>query len=207
MTELMVAMVIVAVMASSAGVFFAKLLTIQEREREEAYIREKLSDICGAYADFLSVGSNMYTNSADNEIIVGYRQETGGVSLETNIADRVAYLKSSIKSAEQSDDSMTTAVDIDIYSKDPVADAGSLVRIMGDDVSQKYSRSIRGDASLIPLIGGMVSCRITPVDSSMTNAALGYLEVSARYKVENEDDEYVVKTATVGRVVRLWNRK
>ena len=52
--ELMVTIVIVAVLAATLGMFFVKLLRIQEREREEAYIRERLADICAAYADFVS---------------------------------------------------------------------------------------------------------------------------------------------------------
>ena len=94
--ELMVTIVIVSVLAATVGMFFVKLLTIQEREREEAYIRERLSDICGVYADFISIGSSFSTatNLSDQATVVKYRQETGGVSLETGLVSRVAYLTS-----------------------------------------------------------------------------------------------------------------
>ena len=89
--ELMVTIVIVSVLAATLGVAFVKLLNIQEREREEAYVREKLADICGEYADKLSIGSSIISTST-NATIVKYRQETGGVSLETGLVTRVAYL-------------------------------------------------------------------------------------------------------------------
>ena len=92
--ELMVTIVIVAFLSATVGTFVCKLLTIQERDREEAYIREKLTDICGAYADFLSIGSSISstTGVSNQETVVKYRSETGGVSLETGIVTRVAYL-------------------------------------------------------------------------------------------------------------------
>ena len=201
--ELMVTIVIVSVLAATVGMFFVKLLTIQEREREEAYIREKLSDICGAYADFISIGSSFSTatNLFDQATVVKYRQETGGVSLETGLVSRVAYLTSLMNITNKT-------IDLNIqYStdeKEPERRYSTLSRIM------------RGDASLIPLIGDMVSLKITPLNSNTTyqdvdfpvlqttDVALGNLEVTACYKVKNDEG---FKTVKVERVVRLWNRE
>ena len=199
--ELMVTIVIVAVLAAALGMFFVKLLRIQEREREEAYIRERLSDICATYADFVSVGSSFHTstNSVNALTAVKYRMETGGVSLETGRVTKVAYLTTMMNLTNRT-------VDMDIYSQ------GS------EGLTRKFSRAMGGDASLIPLLGDMVSCTITPLNHhtkpevgtngyETTYAALGWLQVSAEYEVKNDDGEMETKTATAGRVVRLWNRE
>jgi len=70
-------------------------------------------------------------------------------------------------------------------------------------------------AALLPLAGDLTRCTIVPLNGSIweedggqtSDAALGYLEVEARYRVKGEDGEYEWKTATAGRVVRLWNWK
>ena len=190
--ELMVTIIIVTVLAATVGMFFVKLLTIQENEREEAYIREKLTDICGAYADDLSVGRS-FSRSNHTEIVT-YRQESGGVSLETGRVTRVAFLSLSLTNRE---------VRLDI--------SGFVQR----EIVRKNSRGVRGDASLIPLVGDMVSFRITPLkgnstvdgDSWTSDAALGWLEATARYRIEGDDGNIIEKPVTVGRVVRLWNSR
>jgi prepilin-type N-terminal cleavage/methylation domain-containing protein len=198
--ELMVTIVIVAVVASVLGVFFVKLLGIQEQEREEAYIREKLSDVCGIYADFMSVGDafSTSTNSSNPLTAVTYRQETGGISLETGLASRVAYLTAQINN-------VTSNVDLNVYA----LEAG--------ETNRKLSRSLNGFAHLIPIVGDMMSFTIRPLNNTWiesgtneyktSNSALGYIEVAAAYRIKNEDGFYETKTASVGRVVRLWNRE
>lgn len=188
--ELMVTIVIVAVLAVSVGTLFVKLLTIQENEREEAYIRERLADICGAYADDLSVGTS-FCRSNGTEIVT-YRHETGGVSLETGRVSHVARLASAIANG-------AVRFDVDAFIK--------------QEIVRKSSHAASGDATLIPLLGDMVSFRITPFDGTgdgggnwVSNGALGWLEATARYSVE-EDGKPVVKSVKVGRVVRLWNRE
>lgn len=205
--ELMVTIVIVSVLAATVGTFFAKLLTLQENEREDAYIREKLVDICGACADALSVGSTLgtYYTPSNHEMVVKYRQETGGVSLETGVVSRVAYLTLSLAATNRN-----VVVGVDGF------DRGALVR--------KLTRQINGDADLIPLLGRLVSCTITPVNANnavleqldgdirslnyaTTDAALAYLEVKAQYQVKDIDGEVRKKTVSAGRMVRLWNRE
>lgn len=220
--ELMVTIVIVSVLAATVGSFFVKLLTIQERERDEAYIREKISDICGAYADMLSIGSAIIAsdNPSNQVTIVKYRQETGGVSLETGCVTRVAYLTSMMTN---------TVMNFDVLSLVPEE----------EDLDKKFltklTRRASGNAALIPLPGDMVSCTLTPLGTTglpahdpmnemddylsrrmaqkedygfeMTDAALGRLEVKARYKIKDDEGEFVSKTVTVERVVRLWNRE
>ncbi len=215
--ELMVTIAIVSVLAATVGMFFVKLLNIQEHEREEAYVRERLADVCGAYADALSIGSAFITGatSSNRMTIVKYRQETGGVSLETGTVTRVAYLKSAMNPTNNT-------VDLDIFG----IELGTL--------DLKMSRKARGDASLIPLPADMLSCTISPLcktkppsvlngddvtcfsemlphvstqDTLLQNAALGWLEVKAHYKVKNDEGEFVQKIVKTGRVVRLWNRE
>ncbi len=193
--ELMVTIVIVVFVSLTAMVFFAKLINLKEREREDAYVREKLADFCGAYADMLSVGTSIqYKGGASTNvpITVAYRQETGGVSLETGVVSRVAYVASQVNMTNNT-------VDLNIEGRN--------LRIV---------RHASGNAALIPVVGDMVSCTIKPFnytgldekDGYVTyNAALGYLEVKARYAIKNRDGESVTKTASVGRVVRLWNRE
>jgi hypothetical protein len=194
--------VIVAVLSATVGVFFVKLLNIQEQDREEAYVREKLVDICGAYADMMSVGSSIGTiTNADNYAMkVNYRHETGGVSLETGVVTKVSHI---ITRANKLDG----VLDLGVYA----FESGGL--------DLKLARPMRGDAALIPLTGDMVSCNITPLNGDFANmvidddgyattdAALGYLEVMARYQAKNDEGEFETKTVTVGRVVRLWNRE
>ncbi len=197
--ELMTTMVITAVLAVLCGVYFANLLSIQEREREEAYIREKLVDACGAYADFLSIGSTVSTGivASNSEIMVAYRQETGGVSLETGLVTRVAYL-----SALTNPTNRTMDMNVSGFEN------GCLV--------QKLSRRASGDAPLIPLVGDMTSCQLIPLNYSnsfdnagfrTTDAPLGYLLLTAHYRVKNDEGEWEQKTATAERVVRLWNHE
>ena len=198
--ELMVTICLVVIIAAVVGVFLVKLLRIQEQEREEAYIREKLADICAIYADYMSVGSSFHinTNSVDPILLIKYRQEAGGVSLETGRVSRVAYLTAKVNTKSEDE---IGAMKLDIFSRDP------------EGVTKRHSDSLNGNASLIPLLGNVVSCTITPLKNHWTNsnektdAALGLLSVSAKYEIENEHGELAVKTATVERVVRLWNRE
>ncbi len=212
--ELMVTIVIVSVLAVSVGAFFVKLLNIHEREREDAYVREKLADICGEYADKLSIGTSII-NTSTNATVVKYRQETGGVSLETGLVTRVAYLSSLLNPTNDT-------MDMNIFS------------LENRDLNQKIARSARGDAHLMPLVGDIVGCTLTPLRTAtsvlnveamnetdthmcarmvpnatfeVTDAALGWLQITTRYRVKNDNGELETRTATAGRVVRLWNRK
>lgn len=196
--EVMMTIVIVAVLSAMVGASYARLLTIQENEREEAYVREKLSDICASYADFVSVGSyiSANTNPAIQAVNVKYRDEAGGVSLETGVVTRVSSLSTLVNS-------MRETMDLDIYS----------FELQGLD--QKYSRTANGDAPLMPVLAGIVGCKIEPLNATesstragyeTTDAVLGYLTVTARYEVKNEHGEKEPRTVTAERVVRLWNR-
>lgn len=221
--ELTVTIAIIAFLAVALGMFFANLLSIREREREEAYVRERLSDVCASYADMLSVGRSIIANNSPSNqaAIVKYREETGGVSMETAIVSRVSYLASMVSATNR-------VMDIDLLSLDPEV----------EELDRKFltqlTRRASGDAALIPLCGDMVSCTLRPlgVESApkdttmnevdehlarrtarkeahgfkMTDAALASLEVSARYEAKDKHGETMVKTVTVGRVVRLWNR-
>ena len=201
--ELMTTIVIVAVLAATVGMFFVKLLRIQERDREEAYVREKLADVCGAYADAMSVASSFGTRmnplTGGTEMRVDYRRETGGVSLETGKVTRVAHLTSEVNVTNRT-------VDLKVFGFEQ------------RELVEKLSRIAKGDALLLPLAGDMVKCTITPLNVAgdtrvddvgfvTTDAALGYLQVTARYKVRDDAGEMVEKTVEAGRVVRLWNRE
>lgn len=193
--ELMVTVIIVAILATTLGIFFVKLLRIQEQEREEAYIREKLIDFCSSYANYASVGSVFYsaTNALNQLTAVKYRLETGGVSLETGIVSKVTYLASKMNVINKT-------IDIDIFSQG----------VNGEE--RKLSRRMSGDASLIPVPGDMISCTLTPLSSSTngyetTDAALAWLEVAAQYEVMNDDGDKEMKTVKAGRLVRLWNKE
>jgi hypothetical protein len=196
----MMTVVIVAILAATVGMFFVKLLTFQEKDREEAYIRERLSDVCGAYADFLSVGSFVSTRTNRfhhaSDLRVDYRQESGGVSLETGTVSRAAYLISSA-------DDAGGAVDLDVYA------------FAKSNVVHKFSRSIMGDAALIPFTNEIASIEIVPLNYAVktntidgfekTDAVLCRLVVTARHEVE--DDYGKKRPVTAERVVRLWNRE
>lgn len=188
--ELMVTIVIVTVLAVTVGTFVVKLLTVQEDEREDAYVREKLTDICAAYADFLSVGSAISTNLLGSAVT--YRLETGGVSLETGIVSHVTSLVMSLNTNNW-------VVNLDAYGHE----AGSNVL--------KLARTANGNAPLIAMKGDMpdiVGCTISPLSAeTIESAALGNLRVAAVYQVKNEDGEYEARTTSVERIVRLWNHE
>ncbi len=189
--ELMVTIVIVACLVAVVGYFLVKLLRLQESEREEAYVREKLVEICGNYADAISVGTSFSTNKINSstlQTIVNYRLEAGGVSLETGTVTRVASFASSLTNG-------TIALDVWGYKQ--------------LEWTNKLPRTANGTALLLPLDSKLVSCTITPLprNAELTNAVLGSLKVAADYKIEDENGELVTKRVTVERVVRLWNRE
>lgn len=178
--ELMVTVVIVALLAATLGMFVVRLLKIQENEREEAYVREKLADIAGAYADYLSIGSSV--GMADQRIVATYRQETGGVSLETGRVSRVTSLESSLNRK-------SLAMDLNIYG------------VEWTNHVLKFSRSVNGDAPLVPLEGDIVTCKV------VSYGALGRLQISARHDVRDAHGRIGTRTTSVERVVRLWNHQ
>ena len=188
--EMMVTIVIVTVLAATVGTFVVKLLTFQESEREDAYIREKLTDICAAYADFLSVGSAVGSNGLG--MAVAYRQETGGVSFETGIVSHVTSLIASLNTNNWT-------VGLNAYG----LESGSNVL--------KLARTASGNAPLIAMRGDMpdiVSCTFSPLNAlTLETAALGNLRVEARYQARNRDGEYETRTTSVERIVRLWNHE
>lgn len=200
--ELMVTVVIVSLLVVSVGAFIVKLLTIQEKEREEAYFKEKLADICGAFADELSVAKSI--SICSNQIVVNYPQESGGVSLETGRISRVAYMIVSNKVGQ------TLRSNLFAYDFD-------------GEVGLRLSRILQGDAELIPMPSIAVGCTITPLGTDVAalemredprfaggttaETPFGYLQVAAQYEIKDDAGKFVMKTASVERVVRLWNRK
>lgn len=194
--ELMVTILVVTILATSVGMFFVNLLTVQEQEREDAYIREKLADICASYADTLSVASSFMTNIGQR-IIVEYPREAGGVSIETGGAFatgsvvRVASLTSSVcrVSADY------TSLDLNICAMD-----------VDGCVREKGPFHFNGDAELLPLFGNITRCKLTRLGTNdVEGTSLGLLEIEAKYNVRNKWRNLECKTATARRVVRLWN--
>lgn len=183
--ELMVTIVIVTALAATVGTFVVKLLTLRENDREDAYIREKLIDVCGTYADLLSVGSSLNTNGPG--IQVTYRQETGGVSFETGIVSQVTSLISDVTNG---------MVKLNIYGLEL------------EESILKYVRQANGNADLIPQAGNIVSCTVTPINATdWQSAALGNLRLEARYQVRNGDGNIETKATRIERIVRLWNHE
>lgn len=183
--ELMVMIVIVTVLAASVGTFIVKLLTLRENDREDAYIREKLIDVCGTYADLLSVGSSINTNGPGMQVT--YRQETGGVSFETGVVSQVTSLISDVTNG---------MVKLNVYGLEL------------EESILKYVRQANGNADLIPQVGNIVSCTVTPINATdWQSAALGNLRIEARYQVRNGDGNIEIKATRVERIVRLWNHE
>lgn len=202
--ELMVTILVVGVLATSMGASVAKLLSLQEAEREEGYIRESLVDLCALCADFSSVGSSFCVSNQD--FVVKYRQETGGVSLETGRVTRAVYLKTSNVA---SNSFWRKMIDLDI---------------LGGLFEKKYSRGVMGSAALIPFKGNIdIKSSITPIGTTppvpsnetdtnlvgyvSANTALGYLRITAEYEIKSDEGLIVTNAVTAGRVVRLWNRE
>ena len=74
LVELLTTVLIVSFLSLTVGVLAVNLLNIQKQDREEAFIREKLVEICGEIADIVSVGS---TFSISNGIIVWWLLSIG----------------------------------------------------------------------------------------------------------------------------------
>ena len=121
---------------------------------------------------------------------MSYRLETGGIALETGIVYQVTSLDALLNTNNWT-------VDVFAYG----SQSGSNVL--------KLARNANGSAPLIPLVGDIVSCTITPIkDSSNKNLeALGNLRVAARYQAKDKDGKLVTKTASAERMVRLWNHE
>ena len=72
----------------------------------------------------------------------------------------------------------------------------------------KYVRQANGNADLIPQVGNIVSCTVTPINATdWQSAALGNLRIEARYQVRNGDGNIEIKATRVERIVRLWNHE
>lgn len=196
--ELMVIIVIVVVLSTTVGMFVVKLWTLHEKDREEAYIREKLVEICGIYADYLSIGSSISTNKTNPRIVAKYRQEAGGVSLETGRVSRVVQLNSFVNSYEVLPGKTNTTLGVKTY------DANGCPRnledeFQGDDTPLVLAKNLKIKENRVSL-----SCGITPVRDE---PALWMLRVVAEYMVENDKGGVDHKNVWVERVVRLWNRE
>lgn len=217
--ELMVTILVVTALAAVVGAFFVNLLTIQERDREEAYIRETLADMCANYADFTSLGSAFSIANLAN--IVSFRQETGGLSCETGRVSHVAYLATA---------TTNSTMDLNFYSLS--TNSSKTCRIFSNlknGLVSNWARKLNGDASLLDLPTSKldvrsVICTLTPLgvkesdagyvsDSKFigfnvySNAAFGNLKIEAWYTYRNSRRESVLTNAVVERLVRLWNHE
>lgn len=217
--ELMVTILIVAALATAVGTFAVKLLTIQECDREEAYVREKLADICANYADFASIGSTFSVSTSGRENIVAYRLETGGLSLETGRVSRVAYFTTA---------TTNQTMDVNVYSLQQ-GKRSKIFYTEKEGLASKWARILSGDASLLTLRTGQLNpleviCTIKPLGivaadrgfvpdenfagfNIYSNAAFANLEVAAWYTYKNSRGEMVLTNAVVERLVRLWNHR
>ena len=198
--ELMVTIVIVAVLAATVGTFVVKLLTLQEKEREEAYIRERLADICGIYADRLSLGSSVCTNLSDRDFVVTYRQEAGGVSFETGCVSRVARVDLSEKVYKSSNWAFKNLLlNVDTVAVDGGLEPKLANEFWGADTPLVTTKDLKVDSRV------NLSCNLVPLNDSSENAALWSLEVRADYWVKNDKGVLEPKNTVASRIVRLWN--
>ena len=218
----MVTILITAILAATVGTFFVKLLSLQEKDREEAYIRETLCDICAYYADYASIGSSFSVGADGKKTLIAYRQETGGVALETGRVSRVAYLTLATNSWNR-------VLDMNTYS----IHHGVNDKIFGyekQNLTNKISRILNGDATLLTLSTGKLKVTnlvfsVSPLRTTssqvidytpdeefpnfyaMTNAVFARLSVRADYLYRNAKGAMTNATATAERVVRLWNHE
>lgn len=193
LVELMVTVLIGAILATTLGVFFVRLLNIQEQEREEAYVREKIVEITAAYADYLSIALAISNNATATSFTAIYPQETGGVSFETGRVTRVTHLNTFLDA-----DNRTLILDSGHFEAD--------IFISG------FQRSLHGDALLVNLTNDLVcvngSMMIRPLDApSLDTAHLVYLNVAAHCECENGAGKKEMRNVMSGRIVRLWNRE
>lgn len=191
--ELMVTLVVVALFAVGLGVFVSKMLTFQENEREEAYIRENLVDVCGAYADFMSVGSSISAIMGSTGLYgVDYRKETGGVSLETGIVSHVTAITSAWSVVRHIGDKPYSKLDINAYGIDEFGQS-----------TNKLHRNAESFSSLIPIKGTNYVARFNFVPTG--RSGLVKLEIAVEHGVKIKNGMVTNAITRVERIVRLWN--
>ena len=208
--EMMVTIVIVSVLSATVGSFVVKLLTLQEQEREAAYIRERLVDICGIYADYLSIGSSITndTSSTVANFAVDYRQETGGVSFETGRVSRVVRLESSERvysALNQLQRNLFLNAEI-LTSTGGLLSSEFAREFRGDDTPLVSTKELKIKKNKVDLNYRLIPL-VSPADEFQVSPAIWRLEVKADYFVEKDNGVLVHTNAVVSRLVRLWNKE
>jgi hypothetical protein len=186
--ELCVTILIVAILCVLLGGAFVRLLRLHESNREEGYMREKLTFICGEVADHLSMAKSIIAVSNQYGIILkgGFRMEMEGVSYETGKVVKVNGLY--------------------------LSGTNGTFNVKIDTADDRYNGSIRqtldADGMLMNVLAKIVEFRIDPpIVYGVTNYfPLHVLTVSAT----NSYYDIIGNTNAVRRViskrgVRLWN--
>lgn len=90
--ELSITVLIVAILCVFVGGSIVRLLKLRESNREEGYMREKLSLICAETADYLSMANSLIALTNEHGLIIkgGFRMETEGPSFETGKVVKVS---------------------------------------------------------------------------------------------------------------------
>ena len=194
--ELCVTMLIVAFLCVAMGGSIIRLLRLRESDREEGYMREKLTLICGEVADHLSMAQSIAIGVDQHGLILkgGFRMETEGVSFETGKVVKVRGLYLS-----GTNGTFNLAMDTADARYESITDTEGLYR---------KKQTLDADGMLMEVLAKIVEFRIDPpMAYGVTNfLPLHVLTVSAT----NNYYDIVGNTTAVRRVTskrgfRLWN--
>lgn len=181
--ELLVTMLITTIVVVVFGLGVVRLLKLEESNRQEGYIRERLTMITSTYADYLSMGSGLWpVDLPDN--VKGYctefRTETGGVSFETGKVTRVVGMTSSVSNG---------------FFNIGINTAGEISNVL-------LEKHISGAAELLPVLSLITDISIYPDDGPVR-----MLSITASNTVFNvKSNQYEPRQIVSKRLFRLWNR-
>lgn len=184
--EMLITMLITTIVATLFALGISRLLKVEESNRQEGYIRERLTMITSSYADYLSMGSSLALAEGPNHTKVYqtyFPMETGGVSFETGKVVRVV--------------GMATSVSNGLFNV--------CMNTAGRDSPDVLEKHVSGAAELVPVLAMITDVMIT----SSTNApAVGMVSIVASNTVYNvKRNRYEPKLIVSKRLFRLWNSK
>ena len=184
LVELLITMLITTIVAAVFGLGVVRLLRLEESNRQEGYIRERLTMITSTYADYLSMGSKLWPVNFPNNVkgySTEFRTETGGVSFETGKVTRVVGMTSSVSNG--------------------LFNIG--INTAGEMFNGFLEKHISGAAELLPVLSLITDVSIYPEDG-----AVRMLSITASNTVYNvKSNQYEPRQIVSRRLFRLWNSK
>jgi len=181
LVELLVVVLMIALISVALSKAVSSALTLEQNYREESAVRTALALQLGYAERYLSLANSISTNGGTN--IISYPLQTGGVSFETN---RYVGVKSNELALAAFGSSSN--LNFKIYT--------------GTNFNNK---AFSADGLLRHATASVIDAQV------LGTGAVRRLELAAEFqiKVKNKEtgvSEWVTKTNTASRPIRLWNQ-